>query len=321
VLEGEDPVEGQVGDGSARGVNSYATAGLLHGSTLPWPVVIDLHTHSSVSDGSEPPARISELAAAAGCNAVALTDHDNLRGLDEAADAAQRLGIVLVRGCEVSCKPEGLATGSSVHVLVYFVEGDEGPLQEELRALRADRLRRNRLLAQKLAELGVPVDYDEIVRDAGGEEGIGRPHFARALVKVGAATDIDDAFDHWLANGGPAYVPKGRLHPIDVARLATASGAVAVLAHPFSLKLGPVALVALADELAGAGFGGFEAVYGRYSPEQREDLSKVARDAGLVPTGGSDFHGSFKPDLAVGLGTGDLNVSDGVLEELAARRA
>jgi 3',5'-nucleoside bisphosphate phosphatase len=315
VLEGEDPVEREMSYGSARGVNSYATAGLLHGSTLPWPVVIDLHTHSSVSDGSEPPARISELAAAAGCSAVALTDHDNLRGLDEAAAVAERLGIVLVRGCEVSCKPEGLATGSSVHVLVYFVEGDDGPLQEELRVLRADRLRRNRLLVQKLAELGVPVDYDEIVRDAGGEEGIGRPHFARALVKTGAA------FDHWLANGGPAYVPKGRVHPIDVARLATASGAVAVLAHPLSLRLGPDALVALADELAGAGFGGFEAVYGRYSPDQRDYLSRVARDAGLVPTGGSDFHGSFKPDLDVGLGTGDLNVSDGVLEELAARRA
>ncbi len=283
--------------------------------------MIDLHTHSSVSDGSEPPARIAELASAAGCSAFALTDHDNLGGLEEAGAVAKRERITLVRGCEVSCKPDGLATGSSVHVLVYFVEGDDGPLQDELRALRADRLRRNRLLVDRLAELGVPVDYDEIVRDAGGEEGIGRPHFARALVNAGAATDIDDAFNRWLANGGPAYVPKGRLHPVDVARLAIGSGAVAVLAHPLSLQLGSVKLQALAGELSGAGFGGFEAVYGRYSPAQRDELSVIAREAGLVPTGGSDFHGSFKPDLAVGRGTGDLNVSDGVLEELAARRA
>jgi predicted metal-dependent phosphoesterase TrpH len=321
VLEGEHPVEGQLSDGSARGVNSNAAAGLLHASTLPWPVVIDLHTHSSVSDGSEPPGRIAELAAAAGCSAFALTDHDNLGGLEEAAVVARREEITLVRGCEVSCKPEGLATGSAVHVLVYFVQGDDGPLQEELRALRADRLKRNRLLVDRLAELGVPVDYDEIVRDAGGEEGIGRPHFARALVKIGAAIDIDDAFNRWLGNGGPAYIPKGRLDPVDVARLAVASGAVAVLAHPLSLQLGPVKLRALAGELQSAGFGGFEAVYGRYSLEQREELSLIAREAGLVPTGGSDFHGSFKPDLAVGWGTGDLNVSDDVLEELAARRS
>jgi 3',5'-nucleoside bisphosphate phosphatase len=283
--------------------------------------VIDLHTHSSVSDGSETPERVVELAALAGCSAVALTDHDNLRGLDEAAHTAEHLGVRLVRGCEVSCKPRGFPEGSSVHVLVYFVEGDDGPLQDELRKLRADRLRRNRLLAERLGDLGVPVDYDLIVSDAGGEEGIGRPHFAKALVETGAATDIDDAFNRWLRNGGPAYVPKGRLAPAEVARLATASGAVAVLAHPLSLGLDPADLGGLAGELAEAGFGGLESIYSRYSPEQREYLVRIARDSGLVPTGGSDFHGSFKPDLAVGVGTGDLNVSDAVLEELASRRA
>jgi hypothetical protein len=284
-------------------------------------MVIDLHTHSAVSDGSDAPARIPELAALAGCSAVALTDHDNLSGLAEARRSAERVGVTLVPGCEVSCKPDGLGPRSSVHVLVYFVEDGDGPLQSELRALRADRHQRNRRLVNRLSELGIQVDYDKLVSDAGGEEGLGRPHFARALVDLGVATDIDDAFARWLGNGAAAYVPKGRLVPKDVARLAKGSGGVAVLAHPLSLGLEPAGLERLATELCDAGFSGLEAVYGRYTPEQRSGLADIARSAGLVPTGGSDYHGSFKPDLSVGSGTGDLDVPEAALEELAARRA
>jgi 3',5'-nucleoside bisphosphate phosphatase len=283
--------------------------------------VIDLHTHSCVSDGSDDPGIIPELAALAGCSAVALTDHDNLSGLPEARRSAERVGVTLVPGCEVSCKPEGLEWGSSIHVLVYFVEGEEGPLQDELRALRSDRRARNLALVERLSELGMPVDYEVLVSDAGGEEGLGRPHFARALVNQGAAKDVNDAFDRWLGNGRPAYVPKGRLHPADVARLARESGGVASLAHPLTLGLGPSGLESFARELSETGFSGFEAIYSQYSFEQRSDLMRIARDAGLVPTGGSDYHGTFKPGLSVGLGNGDLDVPEYVLEELAARRA
>ena len=283
--------------------------------------MIDLHTHSSVSDGSDPPARIPELAAAAGCSAVALTDHDSIAGLAEARASAEHAGVTLVNGCEVSCLPDGLPTGSSIHVLAYFIEGEEGPLQEELRRLRADRLSRNKRLAVRLAELGMPVDYDAIAAAAGGEEGLGRPHFARALVEMGAAVDISDAFERFLGNGKAAYIPKGRLRPSEVAGLARASGAVTVLAHPFSLGLPVADLAAVALELKAAGFSGFESIYARYSPEERSELVQVARDAGLVPTGGSDYHGSFKPGLSVGLGSGDLDVPDDVLGELASRRS
>ena len=283
--------------------------------------MIDLHTHSTVSDGSDPPARIPELAALAGCTAVALTDHDNLGGLGEARRSAEKAGVTLVPGCEVSCKPDGLATGSSVHVLVYFVEGEEGPLQDELRNLRSDRRTRNLALVRRLDELGMHVDYEALVADAGGEEGLGRPHFARALVAQGAAESVNDAFERWLGNGRPAYVPKGRLHPADVARLARGSGGVASLAHPLTLGLTGSELESFAVELSDAGFGGFEAVYSQYSPEQRADLERIARGAGLVPTGGSDYHGTFKPGLNVGSGNGDLDVPDRALEELAARRA
>jgi hypothetical protein len=286
--------------------------------------VIDLHTHSTVSDGSEPPGRIAEMAAAAGCSAFALTDHDSLDGLAPAREAAARVGVTLVPGCEISCRkppptPGRPAIGGSVHVLVYFVEPGEGPLQDELVALRRDRADRNLRLRARLAELGVPVDYDAMVAEAGGEAGLGRPHFARALVRSGAAADIDDAFNTYLADGRAAYVPKSRLSPTDVARLATASGGVAVLAHPLTLGLDPSALERLVTELAEAGLGGVEAVYGRYTTDERRALKRMARRCGLVATGGSDYHGSFKPDLQVGTGMGDLDVPDSALDELAAR--
>lgn len=285
--------------------------------------MIDLHTHSNVSDGSEPPGRIPELAARAGCRAVALTDHDSLAGLAEAATVAAGLGVELVPGCEVSCRkpqaPGGRVSGS-VHVLCYFVEEGDGPLQHELRGLRADRRARNAALVERLAELGVPVSWEEVVAEAGGEEGVGRPHFARVLVRHGAAEDVSDAFDRWLADDRPAYVPKARLGADDVARLARGSRGVAVLAHPLSLGLTPAALASVVGELADAGLTGIEAFYGSYLPDERRMLVDMAERAGLVATGGSDFHGTFKPDLSVGTGRGDLEVPDEVLGALADRR-
>jgi predicted metal-dependent phosphoesterase TrpH len=287
--------------------------------------VIDLHTHSTVSDGSEAPGRVVELAAAAGCTALALTDHDSLAGLDEAATAATALGVRLVPGCEVSCRKPAPPPGApriegSVHVLVYFVEPGEGPLQEELVRLRGDRAVRNEELAARLVELGTGVTYEDVLAEAGDEAGVGRPHFARALVKAGAAEDIDDAFDRWLADGRPGYVPKARLDPSDVARLARQSGGVAVLAHPLSTGLGPRHLERLVASLAEGGLVGIEAVYSSYTPDQRSILRRMAGRHRLVATGGSDFHGSFKPGLFVGSGRGDLHVPDEVLESLEERR-
>ena len=279
--------------------------------------MIDLHTHSTVSDGTDPPGRVVELAAEAGCSAVALTDHDSLAGTGPARRRAAELGITLVPGCEVSCRP--VATGG-MHVLVYFVEEDGGPLHEELGRLRQDRRDRNLALAERLAQLGLPVTYEQVVAVAGDESGIGRPHFAAALVEAGAAESIDDAFDRYLANGRPAYVPKARLSGAEVAALARDSGGVAVLAHPYSLGLDGPELARVVGQLAEAGFGGIEAVYGRYSPRQRTELGHLARRFDLVATGGSDHHGTIKPDLRVGTGQGDLKVPDKVLALLESRR-
>ncbi len=279
--------------------------------------MIDLHTHSLVSDGTDPPARVIELAADVGCSAVALTDHDSLAGLSEAAARAVERGIELVPGCEVSCVPVG--TGG-LHVLVYFVEDPATPLGEELDRLRDDRHRRNVALVARLADLGIPVSWTDVVAEAGSESGVGRPHFAAALVKAGAVESSEEAFDRYLANGRPAYVSKARLTAADVVDLARRSGGVAAVAHPLSWGLEWHELSRAIEELADLGLGGLECLYGRYSSEDRQRLCNLADRLGLVATGGSDYHGAIKPELAVGVGTGDLRVPDAVLDRLRERR-
>jgi predicted metal-dependent phosphoesterase TrpH len=273
--------------------------------------VIDLHTHSTVSDGSDPPERIPELAAAAGCTAVALTDHDRLDGIDAARKAADALGVELVPGCELSCEVEV----GTMHVLVYFLEPGEGPLQDELGRLQDVRDRRNEIMCERLG-----LSYEDLQAEAGGM-GAGRPHAAALLMRDGRASSIQDAFDRWLAKGRPGYVEKERLAPARALELAVASGGVPVLAHPRSLERPtPADLRSTIEELAGLGLAGMECEYGRYAPEDRAGLRALAASLGLVATGGSDHHGTYKPDLSVGIGRGDLDVPDSALEELKARR-
>ena len=277
--------------------------------------VIDLHLHSTCSDGSETPETIAELAEAAGCAAIALTDHDGLYGVERARRRCKELGVGFVPGCEVSCA----FSPGTLHVLCYFVEPGDGPLQSELEALRADRATRNERLLVKLQQIGLPITLAEVEASAGGSV-IGRPHFGSVLVANGAATSIDDAFERLLGKGTPGYVPKARIEAATAIKAARGSGAVAVLAHPLSLGLEPAALGSAVSELSEAGLSGVECYYGRYSPEERARLVEIAGAHGLVATGGSDFHGRFKPDLAVGTGTGDLDVPTRALEELTARK-
>jgi predicted metal-dependent phosphoesterase TrpH len=276
--------------------------------------VIDLHTHSTVSDGSDPPERIAELAAEAGCRAVALTDHDRLDGVETAGARAKALGVEFVPGCELSCE----VGRGTMHVLVYWLTPVPGPLQDELVRLQQARDTRNQRMAELLQGLGLPVTFEELQSEAGGS-GAGRPHVAAILVRKGVVTTVQEAFDVWLAKGRPAYVEKERLLPVDALRLARASGAVAVLAHPLSLDLDPPALDRAVGELTELGLSGLEAIYGRYSPEQRAGLANLAGRHGLVVTGGSDHHGTYKPDLHVGVGRGDLDVPESALADLAGR--
>ena len=282
---------------------------------LPCPLVIDLHTHSNISDGSDPPDRIPELAAAAGCRAVALTDHDRLDGLAAAGRRAGELGVELIPGCELSCEWDP----GTLHVLVYFVSPGDGPLQDRLVVLQQLREKRNEELGARLTSLGLPVTYGEMAAEAGGS-GTGRPHAAAIMVRKGVVGSINEAFDIWLAKGRPGYVGKPRLTPAEALALAVGSGGLPVLAHPLSLEVGPAGLEQAVGELADMGLVGMECWYGRYSPEDRAGLADLAGRLGLAVTGGSDHHGTYKPDLRVGVGRGDLAVPDELLETLRARR-
>jgi predicted metal-dependent phosphoesterase TrpH len=277
--------------------------------------VIDLHTHSTMSDGSDTPEELVDLAVKAGLTAFALTDHDRQDGVAAARARAAQAEIELVPGTEISCQHRG-----TMHMLVYFLEPGEGPLQDELVRLQHARDSRNQRMVARLMELGLPVTGEELEAEAGGK-GAGRPHVAAILVRKGYAASVQDAFDRYLAKGQPAYMEKDRLEPLDAISLALESGALPVLAHPLSLNLSPDELAATVNELAEEGLAGLEAIYGRYTKEERAGLAVMAARAGLAITGGSDHHGTYKPDLSVGTGRGDLHVPDSALSGLRDRLA
>ena len=273
--------------------------------------MIDLHSHSTFSDGSESPRRVVELAKAAGLDAIALTDHDTLGGLGEARIRATELDIELVNGCEVSCDFEDRV----LHVLCYFIDDGAGPLQDELILLRDDRERRNHLMIERLREIGLPITEEEVIEKAEGR-GIGRPHMAAVLKDHGAVRDINEAFERYLGKGRPGYVKKSRVAIETIIEETSRSGGVCSVAHPYSLDLTTLELDRQLDRWAETGLVGLECYYGRYSPELRASLVQTARRHRLVPTGGSDYHGDYKPDLSIGTGTGDLEVPSEVLDEL-----
>lgn len=277
--------------------------------------MIDLHTHSTASDGTDAPAVVVRLAAHAGVSALALTDHDTREGLPEAIAAGEAASVRVVPGCELSLEVDQ----GTLHLLVLFFEGDDGPLQSRLGALRAGRDDRNVRIVDTLVAEGLDVSIDEVLETAGGGS-IGRPHVAAVLVDKGYVTSIADAFDRWLAKGRPAYFERERLDPAEAIALAHASGAVTVAAHPFSVVDDPEALDRFIADLAEIGLDGVEVEYGRYDADQRAHLAAVAARHDLAPSGGSDYHGAYKPDLAIGTGRGDLNVPDTWLDDLEARR-
>lgn len=279
-------------------------------------MAVDLHTHSDRSDGSDPPATLVAKAAAAGLSAVALTDHDNLDGIPRAAKACAAAGIELIAGTELSVGWNGTA----MHLLVYFLEPKPGPLQDALGAIQDGRHNRNLQIAARLQELGLDIEYDEVFAEAGGT-GIGRPHFAAVMVSKGYATDISDAFDRYLAAGRPGYLPRRRLQAVEAIELSRMSNAVPVIAHPHTLGVAADDYRTAFIDLTDAGLGGIEAHYGEYEPALREHLAELCSQLGIAATGGSDYHGAYKPELSVGTGRGDLAVPYSAVEALQLQRA
>ncbi|GBE23957.1 MAG TPA: PHP domain-containing protein [Actinobacteria bacterium] len=275
---------------------------------------VDLHLHSSISDGSESPADIVELAVAAGLSAIALTDHDILDGIPQARAAAETHDLVFISGVELSVDWKGAA----MHMLMYFLEPGSGPLQDRLVAVREGRAIRNVAIIAALQSHGVDVTMEEVAAVA-GKGSMGRPHIARVLIDKGIVGSMSEAFDQWLATGRPGYVSRVRLDAFEAIDLARQSGAVPVIAHPHTLALGADEYAGAFTDLTAAGLGGIEAYYTEYSQDLREHLAGICGDLGIAATGGSDFHGTYKPDIKVGIGLGDLLVPDDSIQQLVAQ--
>lgn len=250
---------------------------------------IDLHTHSTASDGTDTPAQLVRKAAAAGLDVVALTDHDTTRGHAEAV-AALPEGLTLVTGAELSCRLDGV----SMHMLAYLFDPEEPALLAERELVRDDRVPRARAMVAKLNELGVPVTWEQVARIAGGGS-VGRPHVASALVELGVVPTVNDAFTQdWLADGGRAHVEKHETDPFEAIRLIKGAGGVAVFAHPAAVKRGRTVSEAAIADLAAAGLDGIEVDHMDHDADTRTRLRGTARELGLLVTGSSDYHGNRK---------------------------
>ncbi|MEU9645972.1 PHP domain-containing protein [Streptomyces sp. NPDC048188] len=250
---------------------------------------IDLHTHSTASDGTDTPAELVRKAAATGLDVVALTDHDTTRGHAEAV-AALPEGLTLVTGAELSCRLDGI----SMHMLAYLFDPEEPALLAERELVRDDRVPRARAMVARLNELGVPVTWEQVARIA-GEGSVGRPHVASALVELGVVPSVNDAFtSQWLADGGRAHVAKHETDPFEALRLIKGAGGVAVFAHPAAAKRGRTVPESAIADLAAAGLDGIEVDHMDHDERTRARLRGTAKELGLLVTGSSDYHGSRK---------------------------
>ncbi len=267
---------------------------------------IDLHTHSTASDGEHRPAEVASLAAAAGERVWSLTDHDTVAGQGEGAEAARRLGLRFVPGIELSV----YLGQRELHVLGHFVDPAHQTLRRFEDLLAEKRRLRMGEIAVKLAGLGVAVREEDIVKWSGGKT-IGRPHVARAMVESGAVATVKEAFDRYLGEGKPAYVPRFRIEVEEAIRLVQGAGGVATIAHPGNSRLERGDL----SRLRRAGLGGLEVSHPDHTLSVREKYRRLAAELDLVPTGGSDYHGeAIAPDRP-------LRSADMTAEELARLEA
>ena len=276
---------------------------------------VDLHSHTTASDGALPPRELVRLAVRQGVRVLAITDHDSTDGLAEALDeAAKHEHLQIVPGLEINCDvPAGPAGGAAeVHVLGYCVDWEADWFQDFLRAQREERRHRIYRIIERLAELGMPVDPDEVFAIV-KEGSAGRPHVAQVMVKRGYVKSVREAFDKYLRAGGPANVPRKRLTPAEAVRIVRRARGVPVLAHP-----GLADRDDLIPELVSAGLMGIETYYPEHSASQTAAYRALCTKLGLVATGGSDYHGS---QIGQAHKPGTPSIPLGVWEELKARAA
>ena len=278
--------------------------------------MIDLHVHSTASDGELAPAAVVRHARGRGLTAMALTDHDTTAGFPEAVAAGREEGVEVIAGVEISLEMDP----GTFHMIGLFVDPDHGPLQAALGRVRGGRERRNVQIAERLSEMGMPVRMKD-VRDKAGGEVVARPHFARVMVDDGFVGSLPEAFNRFLGKGRPAYVDRLRLDAGEAISLIHDAGGVAVLCHPHTLGLPDEAatLPPLLETWAGLGLDAMEVLYGEYTKNTVRVYREMARAAGLLESGGSDFHGFAGRKAKLGTGGGGRPIPVAVLETLRAR--
>jgi 3',5'-nucleoside bisphosphate phosphatase len=271
---------------------------------------IDLHTHSTASDGSLRPRELVRYAQEKGICAIALTDHDTVDGLSDAMDEAEKIGIEVIPGVEI-----GVDFAPEMHILGYFSKNDYVKIREVLINLRKSRDERNPKIIGKLRELGFDISMQEVEDEAKGLV-VGRPHIAKVLMDKGYVDTVSEAFDKYLGSGKPAHFKKDKLTPGQGIQEITKAGGIAVLAHPIYLGKNNPQLDELLETLVTYGLKGIEAHYVTNTRDDTGNLLRLALKHRLLVTGGSDFHGSFKPDVEIGTGHGNLQIPYELLEKL-----
>jgi len=295
--------------------------------------LVDLHTHTTESDGSMTPVELVRYAHIKGLEAVAITDHDTIGGLEKAEEEGRKLGIEVITGVEISVdfsdlflklksmhnggksENETVSSIPEMHILGYFFGKNYGSILETLNDMREKRKERNAKIARALQELGFDIHIEEVNSMAGGENA-GRSHFARLMVQKGYVKSTKEAFDKYLTYGKPAYFKREKLSPEEGIGEIAKAGGVASIAHPKYLYLDEEEMDTLLGLLAFSGLKAIEAYYSEYTEEETQYFLKLANKHGLVATGGSDFHGSYKDGIDLGSGRGSLKVPYSALESL-----
>ena len=277
---------------------------------------VDLHVHSNKSDGSLSPSDLVLEAKKKGLKAFALTDHDTVDGIDEAMAASENSGVIVIPGIELSTEYEG----KDIHIVGLLIDKEQPTFRDKIQEFVDSRIQRNHKMCQKLTEAGCPLTYEELVEEFPGAV-ITRAHYAQILLKKGYTKSLKEAFERYIGDRGPCFIPREKITPEDGVKLILSAKGIPVLAHPLLYGMGKERLQILVDRLKDAGLEAIEAVYCTYSPSEETQMREFAKKNGLLISGGSDFHGNAKPGLEMGTGYGKLYVSEEILDELVKRKA
>ena len=277
--------------------------------------MVDLHVHSNRSDGSLTPSQLVELAVQKGLSAFALTDHDTTDGLAEARLAGKSHGIEVINGIEFSTE----YLGKDIHIVGLFIDVDAPEFQQHLQQFVDARIWRNQKMCRNLQEAGIDISYEKLV-ETFPDSVITRGHYSRYLFEHGYVKSLPEAFDRYLGDHTKYFVPREKVTPAQAVDLILKVKGIPILAHPTLYRMGKDSLNTLVTQLTDAGLVGIEVFYSTHTPAEEREISQLAKNFRLLPSGGSDFHGKSKPKLELGTGYGKLSVGDWVLADLKSKR-